>query len=90
MRASDAENTVVRVRATAGARREEIQLEKGMYRISVKEKAERNDANERIKAVLARELSVPEGAIRLISGQRSQAKKFLVRRNTEDRQVRQA
>lgn len=87
MRANDAAGKIVRVKATAGARREAVQLEGGVYRISVKEKAEHNYANERIKAVLARELSLPERAIRLIAGQRSQAKKFLVRGSTEDRQI---
>jgi len=69
---------VVRVRVTAGARREKIEKTKDGFVIAVREKAERNEANERVRAILAREFGVPPKAVRLERGARSPGKIFRI------------
>lgn len=49
------------------------------YEIWVKEPAERNLANIRIRQILAQELKVPEGTVRLISGHHSPSKIFSIK-----------
>ena len=67
----------VKVRVTAGARRESVEKENDTtFRIKVREPRERNLANSRIRELLAAEFRVEGKAIRLISGQRSGAKTF--------------
>ncbi|MEK7662041.1 MAG: DUF167 domain-containing protein [Patescibacteria group bacterium] len=69
----------VRVKAAPGARRESV-VKKGEleYEISVREKAERNLANNRLRAVLAVEFGVSEKAVRLVNGHRSPSKLFRI------------
>lgn len=70
----------IRVNAIAGAKKEKIQrVSEDRYEISVKEPAERNMANKRIKELLAVELNVSEGSLRMISGHTSPHKIFSVR-----------
>ncbi len=69
----------VKVRATAGSKKEKIEKSsKDHFKISVKEKAERNMANTRIREVLAEYFLLPIGKIRLISGHHSPSKIFSV------------
>ncbi len=69
----------IRVNATAGAKREKIErISPDRYEIAVREKAERNMANTRIKELLAVELGIPVGKLRLISGHQSPHKIFSV------------
>lgn len=70
---------LVRVRATPDAKREVVLERNGVFLISTKEQAKDNAANDRIRYLLARELSVPEKAVRLKSGHRSASKMFAVR-----------
>lgn len=44
------------------------------YTISVREKAERNQANRRTVSIIAHEFNVEEDRVRIISGHRSQRK----------------
>jgi uncharacterized protein YggU (UPF0235/DUF167 family) len=68
---------ILRVRATPGARKESVTLIRdGVYEIAVREKAERGDANSRIRALLAKELGVTAKKLRLISGQTSRSKTY--------------
>ncbi len=69
----------IRVRVTPSARKERIVREdKDTFYISVKEPAERNLANTRIKEILAQELQVPLSSIRLLTGHHSSSKMYSV------------
>lgn len=73
------QNMYVRVNASPNAKKERItKLSEDKYEIAVREPAERNMANARIKTVLALELGLPEGKLRLISGHQSPHKIFSV------------
>lgn len=67
----------VRVEVKPDAKKESvIQTDDKTYAISVREPASQNLANKRVVAILAEELGVPIGKIRLISGHRSPRKIF--------------
>lgn len=69
--------TYARVRVTPGAKRESvITTDAKSFSISVKEPAERNLANDRVREILAEHFSVPIGKVRLIAGHRSPQKVF--------------
>ncbi|MBP9816605.1 MAG: DUF167 domain-containing protein [Candidatus Pacebacteria bacterium] len=69
--------TYVRVRVTPGAKRESvIETDGKSLSISVKEPAERNLANTRVRELLAEHLSVPVGKVKLVAGHRSPQKIF--------------
>lgn len=67
----------VKVHAIPGAKKEMVEKENDMtYQISVKEPAERNLANGRIRELLCHEFGLEKGKVRLISGHRSPSKIF--------------
>ncbi len=67
----------IKVHVMPSAKREELVREStDHFRITVKEPAERNLANTRVRELLAREFTVPLGSVRLISGHRSPSKIF--------------
>lgn len=69
----------ISVRVLAGARQERVEaLPKGRLRISVKEPAERNLANRRVRELLAEHLSLPLARVRLLSGHASPSKLFVI------------
>ncbi len=69
----------IRVNAVASAKKELVkQLASDRYEIRVKEPAERNLANGRIRALVAAEIGVAEKSVRLISGHTSPHKIFSV------------
>lgn len=69
----------VRVTVRPGAKKEAIiRIDETTYSIAVREPAERNLANSRVREMLADELSVPVGKVQLISGHRSPKKIFSV------------
>lgn len=69
----------IRINATPGAKKEQFkQVAPDRYHIHVKEPAERNMANNRIRELLARELGLTEGVVKLISGHRSPHKIFSI------------
>ncbi len=69
----------VKVRVTPDAKRERVEKRKdGAYAIAVKEPAEQNLANTRVRELLARELGVAPGKLRLVAGFRSPHKIFSV------------
>ncbi|MCI0597659.1 DUF167 domain-containing protein [Candidatus Parcubacteria bacterium] len=69
--------TYVRVDARPSAKRESIiETDAKTYTISVREPAERNLANIRVRELLAERLGVPVGKVRMISGHRSPHKIF--------------
>lgn len=67
----------VRVEVRPGARKESVlQTDDKTYTIAVREPAERNMANMRVREVLAEHLSVSIGKVKMISGHRSPRKIF--------------
>lgn len=59
----------IKVLVKAGARKEIFEKKsENTYKISVKEKAERNMANERVVELVAEHLKVPKNKVRIISG----------------------
>ena len=69
----------VRVHVRPGSRREKIEKnDKGDLVISVREEAERNEANERVKELVAKMHKVPLSKVRLVTGIRSPRKTFEV------------
>ncbi len=69
----------IHARVSAGARREAFQeMKNGTLRIAVKEKAERNAANARVRTLIALHLGVAEKSLRLIKGRHLASKTFQV------------
>ncbi len=69
----------IKVKVQAGSKTESFEKIIGdSFKIKVKEKAERNLANVRVKYLLARHFNLPENKIRLISGHHSPNKIFSV------------
>lgn len=65
----------VHVTVTPGAKKERVtKSASGRYTIEVREEAERNLANERVRVLVARECGVVVGAVRIIAGHRSRTK----------------
>ncbi|MCX6756236.1 MAG: DUF167 domain-containing protein [Candidatus Nomurabacteria bacterium] len=59
----------IKVAVVAGAKKEIVVRDReDHYTITVREPAERNLANTRIREIIAHEVSVPVGKVRLISG----------------------
>ena len=62
----------VQVKVTTGAKREILERVSGTkYQISVREPAERNLANGRIRELIARDFRMTIGMVRIVSGHRS-------------------
>jgi uncharacterized protein YggU (UPF0235/DUF167 family) len=69
----------VTVRVTPKARREKFEATNhGEYSAAVKERAERNEANDRVQRLLARHFNVPLTNVKFLTGQRSRKKTFEV------------
>ena len=69
----------VRVHVIAGARKECITKHKdGVLYISVREKAERNMANKRIREILAQEYGITLAQVTLLTGHRSSSKMYSI------------
>lgn len=65
----------IRVKVTAGARKERFEeVRDGVFAAAVKEKAEQNLANARVRALVAARFCVPQKAVRIVSGHRSKSK----------------
>lgn len=67
----------VKVKVTPDAKREQVTKESDtVFRMEVKEPAERNLANERVKQLLRDALGIKNGEVRLVAGHRSGSKVF--------------
>lgn len=74
-----AEEKRVRAIVTPDARKEFCtETKPGVFEIHVKAKAERGEANERVKEVIARSLGVSPKRLRMVTGMRSPRKTFIV------------
>ena len=72
----------IRVHAVAGAKKEQVtRVSSDRYDICVREPAERNFANKRIRELLAETLGKSAGRVRLVAGHRSFHKVFSVENN---------
>lgn len=77
------EKTYIHARVTTRAKKESIsQVKPGTYTIKVREKAERGQANKRVRELLAFTLTLSTKNIRLVKGATSPSKLFLVTNNT--------
>lgn len=72
----------VKVRVHAGCRRESAERVKDYWVVSVREHAERGEANRRVKEILAQKLTVPERSLRLVKGATSPSKLYLLIHHT--------
>lgn len=70
---------IVKVRVTADAKRELVERHARGLRIAVREPAEGNRANARVRELVARERGVPLARVSLVAGHHSPSKTFLVR-----------
>lgn len=68
--------STVRVRAKAAQKREFAQMRRGVLHVSVKEPAQDNRANDRIREVVARHLELPLSRVRLRTGHSRANKMF--------------
>jgi len=69
----------LKVTVTPGAKREELVKEReNAWRISVREPAQQNLANERVRTLIAREFSLPLGQVRILAGHHSRSKMISV------------
>lgn len=74
----------IKVKVTAGARKEKfVQISEDHFEISVREKAERNMANARVREMVAEFFQVPTGKTKIISGHHSPGKIFSVDKDNE-------
>ena len=65
----------IKVRAIAGAKKEEVIVEKPNYfKIFVREKAERNEANDRIIELVAKQYGVATNKVKIINGHHNPSK----------------
>lgn len=65
----------IKVRVKTGRKKESIeQVSEASFKISVKEKPERNSANARIVKIIAERLGIPAKKVRIISGHHSPSK----------------
>ncbi len=77
--ASSAEGPILPVRARAGARRTGILGQQaGSLQVSVTQAPEKGKANKAIIAALAEALGLKKSQIKLIAGETSQQKRFLI------------
>ena len=68
----------IRLHVVAGAKKELLTEARGAYRIMVKEKAEGNRANERVRQLLALHFAVSPRAVRFVSGHHAPTKRIEV------------
>ncbi len=69
----------IKVRVKVGVKKESFEkIKKDFFEISIREKAERNMANDRLRKLISEHFSLPLGKIRLISGHHSPSKIFSV------------
>lgn len=69
----------LRVTVTPGSRKEALVKSKELvWHVSVKEKAEQNRANERVRTLIARECEVPLAHVRILTGHHSRSKMISV------------
>lgn len=72
----------IKVKVTSGARKENIEkISDDRFLVSVREKAERNEANERVCGLLASYFDISISKIRIINGHKKPSKLIEVKNN---------
>jgi len=70
----------IKVKASANQKKEKVEkIDNDTFVISVKEKAEKNQANKRVLELVGRELAVPQSTIQIVTGHHSPSKILFVR-----------
>lgn len=70
---------MVRAKVTPGAGREKVErLSEGVLKVAVRELAQNNAANGRVRELVALEYAVPLSRVRLMTGARSSSKMYEV------------
>lgn len=65
----------IKVKVVAGAKKEQVvKNSPNSYSVSVREPAERNLANGRVMELVAHDVGIPKGKIRIVSGHHSPSK----------------
>lgn len=64
----------IKVFVTPGAKRERIEEKGAVLTIAVREPAQGNRANERVRAIVAERLGLTLGKVRILTGHRARAK----------------
>ncbi len=70
----------LKVFVTPGAKRERVEEKGEILAISVREPAQGNQANTRVRAIVALRFSVPFGKVRILAGHRSRSKMLSIDR----------
>lgn len=69
----------IKVKVKTGSKKEAVKkLSKDRFEISVREKAQRNEANLRVREIIARELGLSLGKVKILTGHHSPSKIFTV------------
>lgn len=68
----------IKVHVFPGSKREKLIKKDNIIKLYVKEKAEMNRANNRVREVIAEYFNVSEGAVHMLSGHRSPKKLFSI------------
>jgi hypothetical protein len=68
----------IKVFVTPGAKKERVEEKGEMLAIAVREPAEQNRANDRVRAIIAERMGVPVGKVRILTGHRSRSKMISV------------
>ena len=70
----------IKVKVSANQKNEVVErINEDTFKVSVKEKAEKNQANKRVFEILSTELSVPSNLIQIVTGHHSSNKIMFVR-----------
>ena len=69
----------IRATVTAGAKKERFASAGETFIIAVKEKAQRNEANKRVRELIAAHFGVSSSAVRIIRGHRSLHKTLVIK-----------
>ena len=72
------EEKLVQVKVFAGAKKEKVEVDEGILRIFVREPAQRNMANFRVRELVARYFSVSLSQVQILTGHRSPKKRLSV------------
>ncbi|MDO8514144.1 MAG: DUF167 domain-containing protein [bacterium] len=73
----------IKVRVKTGMKKESLKTSGSRFEISVKEKAERNQANARVVALVAAHFKVRVKDVRIVSGHHSASKMLSVGRTSQ-------
>ena len=70
----------LKVFVTPGAKHERVEEQGETLTISVREPAQRNQANTRVRAIVASRFDIPFGKVRILAGHRSRSKMLSIDR----------